>query len=438
MSQKFYISGMTCQSCEVVIERQLKKVESVKSVLVSQKDGMLEIDSEIQFSKHDLDKHLREYGYQVSHKPITSRRVGMKWGRFVGWMMAVFGLYWILDSLGLLVFGPSTSDPSGLIAVFIIGLVASVSSCTAVVGGLVVAVSSSLAKKQQKLTRSQRMKPHVYFNIGRLLGFAAFGAMIGLLGSVIKLSPSVNGLFVLLVAVFMVVLGANLLNLFPSSFIRMPKWMAHKAHDLSESSHPGAPMLLGALTFFLPCGFTQSIQLYALSLQDPVQASIVLFVFALGTLPALLGISSMTAFSSGKKLARLTKTAGVIVLVLGMSNAVNGAALMGYSAGSVFANAEAAEDAIISGGTQYIQMEITDSFTYAPDVLRVRKGVPVEWSIFGGEFLGCANTLISPGLGVNTYIRSGMNTVRFTPQKEGKFTFSCSMGMIRGTMIVTS
>ncbi len=154
-------------------------------------------------------------------------------------------------------------------------------------------------------------------------------------------------------------------------------------------------------------------------------------------LPALLGISSLTTISSGKKLARVTKIAGVIVLVLGMSNVVNGAALMGYSAGSVFANASAAEGAIITGGTQYIQMEVTDSFTYAPDVLRVQKGVPVEWSIFGGKFLGCANTLVAPGLGINTYIRSGINTVRFTPQRAGRFTFSCSMGMIRGTMIVT-
>lgn len=428
---------MTCQSCEIIIERSLKKIDGIEKISVSSKKHTLEIEGEKTFSQSDINPYLKEHGYKISHKLINTRPKKTKWGRVITWGIIVFTLYYILNKTGLLVFGPSATEPAGLFAVLVIGLVASISSCTAVVGGLVIAISSQLAKTQKNMSRAQRLKPHIYFNVGRLAGFAIFGAAIGFLGSSIQLSPTANGIFVVLVAVFMIILGANLLNLFPAHVIRMPKILAHKIHDLSESQNPKAPMFLGALTFFLPCGFTQSMQLYALALQNPLQSSLVMLVFALGTMPALLGVGSMTAFSSGKKLARITTFAGAIVIVLGMSNAVNGAALLGYNVDGIFTQADAAERSIITNGTQYIQMEITDSFTYAPDVLRVQKGVPVEWSIFGGEFLGCANTLISPALGVNTYIRSGINTVRFTPQRTGKFTFSCSMGMIRGTMIVT-
>ena len=437
MSQTFYVTGMTCQSCEIVIERSLKKLDGIKKVAVSSKKHTLEIEGDKTYTPSDINPYLKEYGYKISHKLVHTRRKKIKWGRVIKWGIIIFTLYYILDKTGLLVFGPSATEPAGLFAVLIIGLVASVSSCTAVVGGLVIALSSQLAKTQKNMGTSQRLKPHLYFNVGRLLGFIVFGAAIGFLGSAIQLSPTANGMFVVLVAIFMIILGANLLNLFPAHVIKMPKFLAHKIHDLSESQNPKAPMILGALTFFLPCGFTQSMQLYALALQNPIQSSVIMFVFALGTMPALLGIGSMAAISSGKKLKRITTFAGAIVIVLGISNAASGAALLGYNVDGIFVQATAAENPVITNGTQYIQMEITDSFTYAPDVLRVQKGVPVEWSIFGGEFLGCANTLVSPGLGVNTYIRSGINTVRFTPQRAGKFTFSCSMGMIRGTMIVT-
>ena len=437
MSQTFYVTGMTCQSCEVIIERSLKKLPGVKKVSVSVKKHTLEIEGEKELSLADIRPHIKQHGYDISYNRKLEQKVKIKWSRVLGWGIVVFSLYYILSNMGLLTFGPSTTDPAGWAAVFIIGLVASVSSCTAVVGGLVVAISSQIAKTQQHATKSQRLRPHLYFNIGRLIGFAIFGALIGLLGSVLQLNTTMNGFFVVLVAAIMIVLGANLLNLFPSNAFRMPKKLAHKIHDLSESDDPKAPMFLGALTFFLPCGFTQSMQLYALSLQDPFQAAMVMFIFALGTLPALLGIGSMAALSSGKKLSRITTIAGVLVLILGISNAVSGAALLGFNVDTVFAKTESAQGSIITNGKQYIQMEVTDSFTYAPDVLRVEKNVPVEWNIFGGKFLGCANTLVSPGLGINTYIRSGMNTIRFTPTRAGKFTFSCSMGMIRGTMIVT-
>lgn len=438
MEYKFYVTGTTCQSCEFVIEREVKKMRGVSGVVVSHTQQTLCITSDCNIQGSDVSELIGKYGYGLSNKPNKSNRSRqIDWKKVGGTLLIVLAVYYLLSKLGILTYSPSTSEPAGLFAVLVIGLIASVSSCTAVIGGLVVAVSSQMAKSQKNLSATLRLKPHIYFNLGRLVGFAGFGALIGLIGSSIELSPSLNGVFVLLIAVFMILLGVNLLEVFPTSVVSTPKWISHKIHDLAESKNPLAPMLLGALTFFLPCGFTQSMQLYALSLQDPIQASLVMTVFALGTLPALLGIGSFTSFSSGKTLSKITKVAGAFVLVLGISNAVNGATLMGFNPSAVFAQADSEYVPVVTGGTQYIQMEISEQLEYVPDVLTVQKGIPVEWHVYGGEFLGCANTIVSPGLGISEFIKPGINMIKFTPEKVGKYTFSCSMGMFRGTMIVT-
>lgn len=437
MSQKFYVSGTTCHSCEVTIERAVRKLKGVKNAKVSHRKGSLSIYADRQVYVSEIQNLIKEHGYSAADKPFASAGQRKSWMHIGGVMVMILALYLALDKTGLLTFSPSTSEPAGLLAVLAIGLVASVSSCTAVVGGLVVAVSSQMAKQQEGLSKRLKMRPHIYFNLGRLVGFAIFGALIGLIGSAVTLSPMLNGFFVLIIAMFMILLGISLLELFPAHFLRTPKWLSHRIHNLAESKSPFAPALLGAATFFLPCGFTQSMQLYALSLQSPLQASLVMTVFALGTMPALFGVGSMASFSSGKTLKRFTKFAGAFVMVLGISNTANGATLMGFDPGSSLAKAEVSSGPVVVNGKQLIQMEVTSRLSYAPAVLSVQKGIPVEWQIYGADRMGCSSSLVSRGLGINTYLRPGMNTVRFTPTQAGRHTFSCSMGMVRGTMIVT-
>ncbi len=80
----------------------------------------------------------------------------------------------------------------------------------------------------------------------------------------------------------------------------MPKFLAHRIYDQTNGAYkPWAPFVLGAGTFFLPCGFTQALQFYVLAQGSAVTGATTMLVFALGTLPMLLAVGAVSSFSKG-------------------------------------------------------------------------------------------------------------------------------------------
>ena len=84
------------------------------------------------------------------------------------------------------------------------------------------------------------------------------------------------------------------------------------------------PLLIGIVTFFLPCGFTQSIQIYTLSTGNFITGAFTMLSFALGTFPvlALLSFSSLSIQKSSKS-GIFFKTAGLIVILFALFNIIN-------------------------------------------------------------------------------------------------------------------
>ncbi len=205
--------------------------------------------------------------------------------------------------------------------VFVIGLVASVSSCMAITGGLLLA----LAAKYNEMAvggAAQRFLPHLSFNAGRLVGYAGFGALTGLVGSALMISPEVSAALTIAASVLMLAIGLQMLGLLPplTHLLRMPRSLQHRVHDLVASKSGVAAFALGAATFFLPCGFTLALQLYVLAQGSPLHGALTMFVFALGTLPALLSLSMLSSFVTGRMQGYFLKLAGAAVIMLGFLN----------------------------------------------------------------------------------------------------------------------
>ena len=92
----------------------------------------------------------------------------------------------------------------------------------------------------------------------------------------------------MIIGIVMLILGLNLLDVFHSTKalqLSMPKFISRQALSVSKLNHRFTPLLVGIATFFLPCGFTQSMQVYTLSTGNFLTGGLTMLVFALGTLP---------------------------------------------------------------------------------------------------------------------------------------------------------
>jgi sulfite exporter TauE/SafE len=110
----------------------------------------------------------------------------------------------------------------------------------------------------------------------------------------------------------------------------MPKFLSKHALGVSRFNHTLTPLLVGIATFFLPCGFTQSMQLYALTTGSFLSGGLTMLSFALGTLPVL-ALVSFSSFSIQKssKSGVFFKTAGLVVIIFALFNLINSLVVVG-------------------------------------------------------------------------------------------------------------
>ena len=233
--------------------------------------------------------------------------------------MAFIAFFIILQKLGIVNLINASKVSYG--TAFIIGLIASVSTCMAIVGGLVLSMSANFAKEDDKI------RPQVLFHVGRLASFFILGGAIGVLGSAFQLGATGTFVLSLIVAIVLLILGINLLDIFP--WIKklqptIPNFIGKHAHSLKNINHTLTPLLVGVATFFLPCGFTQSMQIYTLSTGNFITGALIMFTFALGTLPVLL-LLSFSSLSIHKKTQSeiFFKTAGLVIIFFGIFNLIN-------------------------------------------------------------------------------------------------------------------
>lgn len=329
-----YVEGMHCASCELLIERKAKKIKGVEFVDAKLGNQIVEIEGDLKQNPETLAKELTKLvekdGYTIYAEKPTALKT-KNWREFyiaIPIALLLISLFLLLQTLGVVnIVG---SGDIGLPAIFLIGFVASLSSCMAVIGGLVLSLSANQAKELQS---KEVIKTQVLFHVSRLISFFILGGFIGLIGSAFTLSTTANFLLNLIIAVVMVILGLNLLELFNSTKklqIKIPKVISHFALNVQNVRNQFTPLLLGIVTFFLPCGFTQSMQIYSLSTGNFINGAVTMFVFALGTLPVLALISfASVRFSSMKGSGIFFKVAGIIVIAFAVINNISAMAAIG-------------------------------------------------------------------------------------------------------------
>lgn len=333
---KFHVNGMHCNACVVLTESELKEIPGIFNVKVSLKNLTVEItgdfgDKELEQIAEDLSVVLKPHGYALS---LEKKEKKVNWSDFNIALPVALGFiafFILLQKLGIVNLINTSKVSFG--TAFIVGLVASVSTCMAVVGGLVLSMSANFAKEavqalnSPQARRGDSIKPQVLFHIGRLVSFFILGGVIGALGSTFQLGTVGTFILSFIVAVVLLILGINLLDVFPWAKKlqpTIPSFIGKRVHGLKNINHTLTPLLVGVATFFLPCGFTQSMQIYTLTTGSFLTGSLIMFSFALGTLPVL-SLLSFSSLGIHKKAQSgiFFKTAGLVVIFFGIFNLIN-------------------------------------------------------------------------------------------------------------------
>lgn len=432
------IRGMHCRSCEMLLEDSIGGVQGVTKVKVDFRKGRATIEHENDApSRKEITEVVKNAGYEVGEPgKLPWLTKSLEDWRYIAFGVSVLIVaYYALRGTGLLDISLDESNVTVGFALML-GLVAGISSCMALIGGLVLGVAARHAELHPEATSWQKFRPHLFFNGGRVLGYAFLGGLLGLLGSVLQISGGFLAFLTIAVGIVMIVLGIKLTNLSPrisaTSFTLPPsiaRFLGISEHQ-KEYSHRTS-MMTGALTFFLPCGFTQAMQLYAVSTGDFKTGAVVMGAFALGTAPALLGIGGLSSIMKGVAARVFYAVVGILVIVFGAYNIQSALAVL-PAAGSGDTGA-----AVGSAGREAQVITMTQSGSgYSPSTLRVKQDVPVRWVIASESSFSCASSLVVPSLNIKKNLKKGENIIEFTPTEKGTIPFSCSMGMYRGSIIV--
>lgn len=442
----FAVDGMHCRSCELIIERKLKKIPGVASVEASAPHGQVRLDCEdgTAPSLHALNEALKGDGYVLRRPDSPSTVKRPSFGQIAGAFASVFLFGWLLSKVGLLKTDFAIDGSAGFWPVFMIGLFAAASSCIAVSGGLLLSSAATYNRRYGSADGVTRMTPVFVFIAGRVLSYALLGGLIAILGKALAPSPVMTGAIVVLAAVYMLVMGLDMLKIAPPWLKalqpRLPKWVARRIADAEGREHPAMPFAMGALTFFIPCGFTQGLQIYALTAGSFAQGGMILAAFALGTAPSLLALGWASTSLKGVTGEKFFRFAGALVVVLGLWNLQNGMTAMGYplrwpepSPAKASATATVDPNVKVVAGVQVIRMKLSagKSFYLPSDTYTVKAGMPVRMEI-EGIGTGCRGQLIIPKAGAKVSLTRQLNVLEFTPRKPGAYAFSCAMGMFPG------
>jgi len=484
--RSFRIGGMFCVNCQNIIEKELKKTEGVKKAVVNYRTGYAVVtydEAIIGFDK--ISAIIEELGYQAFEEKEKAAFQGKTIPQIIGTLVIILALFMLLRTFTtseLAAAFPLAQEGMGYGMLLVIGLLTGV-HCIAMCGGINL---SQTLKKEDAASETEVSKPSFKFNLllpgilyngGRLISYTAVGVLVGALGLIIIPSGRFKGIVQLVAGVFMVIMGINMLGLFPSLRRIIPQMPAKlqkgltslfaKKSDGQKAKH--SPLIVGFLNGFMPCGPLQAMQVYALSTGNPIKGGISMFLFCAGTIPLMFALgaaSSALSGAKGRKFShRVMQIGAILVAALGLVMFSNGLNLSSFNNPTTSdsqkitrenINPRAPQDRqqtpsatnkntspsepkpfvpVIENGVQIVKSTLRSNNYPA---ITVQQGIPVRWIINAppGSITGCNYAAIFYEYGIEYVFQHGENIIEFTPTKTGKFRYSCWMGMIISTITV--
>lgn len=353
---------------------------------------------------------------------------------------------------------------SQLLVAFVTGLTTGGLSCLAVQGGL---LASSLAHQieqdyleqaaQSKRQRSKQAStqarpssavPILLFLAAKLVAYTLLGALLGLVGSYLTLSPAARAILMILIGIFMLGNALRMLHVHPVFryfSIEPPKSITRYIRRTAKGTDTFTPLFLGALTVFIPCGVTQAMMAAALGTGSISMGAALLFAFTLGTSPVFFIVAYLTTELGARLEKFFMRFVAVVVLILGLVTVNSGLNILGSPLSfqnltrNMLQSNTGAEPApqspqAATGGevVLYVQNE-----GYFPQTLNVPAGEDFTLHLVTDQTYSCSRDFVIPALDFYELLPdTGTVKVNIPAQEKGStLFFTCSMGMYTGQIV---
>lgn len=366
-------------------------------------------------------------------------------------------------------------NSASLLVVFLTGLTTGGLSCMAVQGGLLAATIAQREEiiMQGKAKDTGNALPIVAFIGAKLVAYLLLGALLGLVGSTLSLSPTFQAFLNLFAGLFMLATAFNLLNLHPIfryAIIQPPRSAMRLLRRYSKNEALFSPILLGFLTIFIPCGTTVAMEALAISSGSPLMGSLIMGAFVLGTSPLFFVLGYFATRLGAALHARFLKVAALAIIVLAVIS-INGAlnlldapvtlntigaaifngndnpdqnpltlpapALASSSNASTAGTASGAGPTNIGGQErQDIKINVLNA-AYQPNNIQVKSGLPIRLTLVTNKTVGCTRSIFFRSLNIQKVLPvTGQTVIDIPAQKPGALRYVCGMGMYTGTISI--
>ncbi|HFD12684.1 MAG TPA: heavy metal transport/detoxification protein [Crenotrichaceae bacterium] len=311
---KLKITGMQCGGCETIIETAVSQLQGIEKVDADYPHGTVDVSFDADtISLSKIKKTIEQSGYSIAQSASSTKPF---WLKFLIALMTVIGLAVVMvaarkvsHQLSLPELDSHLSD--GMI--FFIGLITGL-HCIGMCGAFVLGYTAKDAQQHRSSWPS-----HLLYGLGKTVSYAMFGALFGLLGSMISITPFMQGVTNIVAGVFLVLFGLNMLDMFAvlkHVRLRQPQQLARFAIERRQRSR--SPFFIGFFTgFLIGCGPLQAMYVMAAGSSDPLVGAKIMTLFGLGTLPALFSFGFLSRIFSATATHRFFKLSGLILIVIG-------------------------------------------------------------------------------------------------------------------------
>lgn len=422
--ERYIIEGMTCLSCKKTIEKTLRSLEGVEKVTLDypQRQLMIKYRSFI-IKEQQLKDIVEELGYQLfTLEEMKSNKEMIALSTLLV-VLAYLLVERVIPDFNVML---TSNQKIGYLLLFIVGLTTSF-HCVSMCGGI------ALSQLQATFSKHQ-MRRHLDYNLGRVLSYSLLGGVVGALGSFITTDIGILKGLPIFLGALMVLMGLNKVGF----LTRKPVLMSGKLNLIlgrfkaKIGSH--GSFVMGLLNGFMPCGPLQLMQLYALGTGSFMVGALSMFFFSLGTVPLMLGLGVFLSKMSVYSRTLVHKIGGALIIILGLNMTISGMATVGVNFNFSFDQTPRIEAEVVDG-IQLVEFDL-ERRRYEDIVVKV--GMPVKLIINAnqGTLNGCNKTLLLNEFGIREDLTIGQNEISFIPSKNGTFTYSCWMGMIRNSIKV--